>query len=464
MARPTSGDVNRRRFLQGTGATALTSLISSSPATAATSPTSAEEGAAAAAPPYLVDGRYDFDTPYPRVGSLSTKWDKQIDRFGDGIQVGMGIADLDFRAAPCIGEAMRERMAHENWGYLDGDLGFTSLKEAICDWNRDRHGVTVDPDTIVIETGVHPGLITAIKTFSPPGSRVLMMTPTYNGFYSDLRFTNTIANESEMIFEGDHYRIDWDDLEARMTPDTHTMLLCNPQNPTGNVWSPEDLLRIGELCLKHRVVVLADEIHADFVRPGFRYTPFASLPDRAIVDNSITFKAATKTFNLPASKNAYWFSTNPVYLERALKNQRADINTLGVVANEAAYRHGADWLDQLLVYIDGNHRFVEDYCRTKLPQVRYTKAQGTFLAWLHFDDVMDAAGVVEASRASQSTDSPMSETQMFEVWLAEHCHIQLNHGEDYGKGGRRCMRMNIGTSRRLLKLALDNLRQGIASL
>jgi cystathionine beta-lyase len=156
-----------------------------------------------------------------------------------------------------------------------------------------------------------------------------------------------------------------------MTPDTQSMLLCNPQNPTGNVWSDEDLLRIGELCLEHNVVVLADEIHADFVRPGHSYTPFASLPDRRVVDNSLTFKAITKSFSLPASKNAYWFSTNPIYLARVRKNHRADINTLGVVANEAAYGQGSDWLDQLLVYIDANHSFVESYLAQQLPQIGY---------------------------------------------------------------------------------------------
>ena len=266
-----------------------------------------------------------------------------------------------------------------------------------------------------------------------------------------------------MYFENGRYHIDWDDLEARMTPDTHTMLLCNPQNPTGNVWSEEDLLRIGELALKHDVVVLADEIHADFVRKG-RYTPFASLPDRDIVDNSLTFKAITKTFSLPASKNAYWFSTNPVYLERVRVNHRADINTLGVVANTAAYQHGQDWLDQLLVYIDGNHSFVENYLKKNLPEVGYTRAQGTFLSWLHFGEIMDEVGVVEKSAASRNTDTPRTETQVFEAWLAETCGVQLNEGMDYGLGGERCMRMNIGTSRELIRLALDNIREAVRSV
>ena len=291
-----------------------------------------------------------------------------------------------------------------------------------------------------------------------------MMTPTYNGFYSDLRNTQTIKNENEMVFENGHYSIDWDDLEARMTPDTQTMLLCNPQNPTGNVWSEEDLLRIGELCLKHQVVVLSDEIHADFVRPGQKFTPFASLPDKAIVDNSLSFRAITKTFSMPASKNAYWFSTNEVMLERVKRNHMAGINTLGIVANTAAYKHGKDWLDQLLVYLDGNHQFVEDYLKENIPAMRYTRAQGTFLSWLHFDEIMDAAGVVAKSKASKMTDSPKTETQVFEDWLVENSGVQLNNGQSYGKGSDRCMRMNIGCSRQVLKFALDNIKEAVSKV
>lgn len=445
--------LNRRAFLKGASMTALAGAIG----------TGSTLAMAAASTPGMVNGKFDFDTPYNRIGSDCVKWDGQITLFGDKVKVGMGIADMDFRAAPCIGEAMAERMKHENWGYLNGEA-YAAYREVIADWNLERHGVKVDPKSIVIATGVHPGLIATLKTFSPPGSKVLLMTPTYNGFYSDLTHTRTLKNESELIFENGRYSIDWDDLEARMTPDTHSMLLCNPQNPTGNVWSEDDLLRIGELCLKHQVVVLADEIHADFVRAGVKYTPFASLPDKAIVNNSVSFKAITKTFSMPASKNAYWFSTNEVMLERVKKNHNAGINTLGIVANTAAYQHGREWLDQLLPYIHENHTFVEDFLTENLPQVGYTKAEGTFLSWLHFDDIMDEVGVVEKSAASQLTDNPMTETQVFESWLVENSGVQLNDGEGYGKGSQRCMRMNIGCSRQVLRKALTGIAGAIRSI
>ncbi len=329
--------LNRRAFLKGASMTALAGAVG----------TGSTIAAAASGSTGMMNGKYDFDTPYSRIGTDCVKWDSQITLFGNKVKIGMGIADMDFRAAPCIGEAMAERMKHENWGYLNAEA-YQTFREVIADWNLERCNLRVDPNSIVIATGVHPGLIATLKTFSPPGSKVLLMTPTYNGFYSDLRHTQTLKNESEMIFENGRYTVDWDDLEARMTADTHSMLLCNPQNPTGNVWSEDDLLRIGELCLKHQVTVLSDEIHADFVRGGVKYTPFASLPDKAIVNNSVSFKAITKTFSMPASKNAYWFSTNPVMLKRIKVNHNAGINTLGIVANTAAYQHGADWIDQLL--------------------------------------------------------------------------------------------------------------------
>ena len=425
--------------------------------------TAAGTAAAADIKPYLINGKYDFDTVYSRIGSDSVKFDSQIAKYGDKLKIGMGIADTDFRAAPCIGEAMAKRLEHENWGYLSAE-GYANFREVIAEWNHNRYGLDVDPTSLQIATGVHPGLIAALKTYSPPASKVLLMTPTYNGFYSDLRNTQTLKNESEMIFENNQYSVDWDDLEARMTPDTHTMLLCNPQNPTGNVWSEEDLLRIGELCLKHQVIVLSDEIHADFVREGQKFTPFAALPDKAIVNNSLSFRAITKTFSMPASKNAYWFSTNKVMLERVKKNHMAGINTLGVVANTAAYQEGADWLDQLLVYLDGNHQFVEDYISENMPEVGYTRAQGTFLSWLHFDGIMDKTGVVEKAAASQMTDTPKNETEVFEDWLVENSGVQLNNGISYGKGGERCMRMNVGCSRKVLNEALGSIRTAVRSV
>jgi cystathionine beta-lyase len=409
------------------------------------------------------DGVYDFDELYDRAGTNCIKWDQQFEKHGrENVEVGMGIADMDFRAAPCITEALAERCKHENWGYLDSK---TSYVESIVAWNKKRYGLEIDPETLNISNGVHPAIIATLKTFSPPGTKVLMNTPTYNGFYSDLKICEVEPADSPMKVVDGKYSIDWDDLESRIGYDTHTFLLCNPQNPTGNVWSADDLMRLGRLCLERRVIVLADEIHCDFVMKGQKYTPFASLPDKAVVDNSITFKAASKTFSLAAMKSAWFFSTNPDILERVKKNHRADINTLGVVANEAALREGEGWLDQLLPYIDANHELVETYIREKVPLLRYRRAEGTYLAWLDVSRVSDRIGAKEkAAEASKTSETPVSAEVIVQRWLIENAKVQLNAGSEYGTGGEGHMRMNLGTSRKLVAKALDNMSAALAKL
>ena len=443
-------EINRRKFIQGAGATAIASALGTS-APIASAAESRESGEMI---------KYDFDKAYDRFGSNSVKWDEQVDIFGAGnIEVGMGIADLDFETAPCITEALEKRTAHKNWGYQK--MPYEDYINGIVAWNKNRHGIDVSPETIQLQEGVHHGLISTLRTVSPPKSKVLIMTPTYNGFYSDLKWSQTEASESVMIFKNGNWSIDWDDFEARMTPDTHALLLCNPQNPTGNVWSKKDLMRIGKLCLEHDVLVLADEIHCDFVRPGVVYTPFASLPDKNIVDNSVTYKGLSKTFSLAAMRSSYYFCTDPTLAARIKRNHRISQNSLGMIANEAAYRDGADWLDQLLPYIDSNHTLVENYLSEKLPSVGYTKAQGTYFGWLDFGNLMNAIGAEKEAMTTQISDAPKTPTQILEKWLVTNAKVQLNPGSSYGKGSETFMRMNLGTSKANITHALDNIAQAI---
>ena len=409
---------------------------------------------------------YDFDTVYDRVGTNSIKWDAAIARYGrENIDVGMGIADMDFQAPPCITQALADRCKHENWGYMSTPRSFY---QQIADWNKNRYGLEVDPESITLSDGVHPALIAALNAFSPPGSKVLLGTAVYSGFYGDLRASRTLAENSPMIVENGRYRIDFDDLESRMSHETDAMILCNPQNPTGNCWSEEDLLRLGRMCLEHRVVVLSDEIHCDFVMKGQKYTPFASLPDKDVVDNSVTFKAASKTFSLAAMKVAWFFSTNPEYLEMVRAQHRANTNTLGVVANQGALTdEGADWLDQVNAYIDANQDFAEQYIRDNLPGVEYTKAQGTYLAWIDIGGVAERLGakrLAEEATANSDTGRAVTAENIVGNWFIENAKVQLNAGSSYGPGGENHMRMNVATSRQTLKLALDNMAAALNDL
>ncbi len=443
--------LDRRAFLKSAGVTAVASAVGAKSASATP----------ATNVPYTpLSQTYDFDEVYDRVGTNCSKWDNAIAAFGDDIEVAMGIADMDFRAAPCVTRALAERGTHENWGYLRRP---ESYRQAILDWNKRRYDLEIDRNTLVWCTGVHAGIIAALQTFAPPGSRVLLTTPAYNGFYSDLRFTRTVPEDSPMTLVDGHYSIDFDDFELRARR-ANAFILCNPQNPTGNAWSAQDLTRMGEICLEHRVVMLVDEIHCDFIRSEENYVPFASLPDREIVDNSITFKSASKSFSLSGLKVAWYFSTNRDYLERVRANTRGSLNTLGLVASHAALTEGDDWLDELRLYIDGNHDFAEAYIRENIPLVKYTKAQGTYLAWLDVSEVIERIGA-ERTAAEERANSGTQVTAegVVQRWLAENARVYLNSGTSYGTGGAGHMRMNLATSRRLVERALENMASALAT-
>ncbi len=452
--------LNRRAFLRNAGVTALVGAVGTGGAAEAFGATKAEPFSDFAEPP---NGKYDFDTPYNRFGTDSVKYDQQVRMYGkDHIQVGMGIADMDFKAPPCIGRALAQRCQHENWGYLDIPK---SYYENIAAWNKRRYGLNIDPETIVLSTGVHPGIIAALRVFSPPGTKVLLTTPTYNGFYGDLTYTGTKPEDSPMKLVDGRYSIDFEDLEKRIGPDTNTLILCNPQNPTGNCWSPDDLMRIGELCLKKRVVVLADEIHCDFVTKDAKYTPFATLPNKAVVNNSLTFKAASKSFSLAAMKHAWFFSTNPDYLARVKAMNRADLTTLGMIANNSVLTEGEDWLNQVLPYIEGNHEFAVQYVKANMPLVKCVKPQGTYLAWLDLSAAMERIGAKQkAMEATKKTGKTVSPEQAMVDWFVEHAKVHLNAGSSYGTGGQGHARMNIATSRKTLETALNNMSAALKTL
>jgi cystathionine beta-lyase len=451
-----SHGLNRRTLLRQAGlAAAAGAMGGAAPGAAAAAPSAAPARGA----------RYDFDTVYSRIGTDSTKWDAQIAKYGnDSIVAGMGVADMDFRCAPFITEALKERIAHESWGYLTIPKSFP---EVVVKWNEKRYGVALDPGHLEITNGVHPGLIAALRAFSPRGSKVLLTTPTYNGFYGDLAKAGTIAEESPMILSSGRYAIDFDDFERRIGSDTKTFLLCNPQNPTGNCWSRNDLTRIGEICLRHGVIVLADEVHCDFVAKGERFTPFASL-DKEIAMNSVTFQSANKSFSLAAMKCAWCFSSNAAHMARIRAENRLDMTTLGMVASLAAYTEGEDWLDQVADYIDGTMDMAARAIAANMPLVKFVRPQGTYLAWLDVGQAMERIGAKEMADARNRTKAvgqpDLTPETVFEEWLVRNAKVHLNAGHAYGLGGAGHMRMNLATSRTIVTLALDNMAKALRSL
>jgi len=440
--------LNRRSFLRNTGLTALVGAVGSGSSLTAAALDFAPDAS----------GKFDFDTPVNRLGTDSVKWDQAKRQNNmDTIVAGMGIADMDFNTAPAITKALQERIKHEVWGYLDMPKDFV---EGIVAWNNKRYGLKVDPELTVITTGVHPGIIATLRAYCPPGSKVLLTTPTYNGFYGDLRYTGTKPEESLMKVVDGRFQIDFDDFEKRISMDTNAFILCNPQNPTGNTWSPDDLMRIGEICLRHRVLVIADEIHCDFVTKGNKYTPFASLPNKKVVDNSVTYKAASKSFGLAAMKCAWFFSTNAEHIKRAKEMNRADLTTLGMIASKAAYHGGEEWLNQCVDYIDGNHDFATKFIATNIPLIKtYKKAQGTYLMWIDLSELGNRIGAKDAAAQQKKTAEEVTV-----AWLAKNAKVALNAGNTYGLGGANHARMNIATSRKTLEAALTSIARACDGL
>jgi len=427
-------------------------------------------------------GHTDFDTPFNRIGSDSVHWDMPIRTENmSHIVAGLGIADMDFRVAPVITAELRKRLSLENWGYLDmGSPNPKAFVKGILDWNRKRYGIHVaNEGNLGITTGVHSGIIATMRAYSPPGSKVLMATPIYNGFYSDLKATQTVANESLMKMVNGRWEIDWNDFEAKASqPDTKVSILCNPQNPVGRAWTREELTRYGEICLKHNVLVLADEIHCDFISKGQKYIPFASLDNKAIVDNSITYKSVSKSFSLAGMKCAWFFTTNPEVYKATVFHNHADLNTLGMYAAEAAYAGGEGWLNDCVAYISDNHDFANAYIKKNIPMIKVGNApEGTYLQWIDVTAIADKIGAKKmaadanqqakdaaakmgtdySGRASMGEVREQTPEDMVQHWMAKNAFVQLNAGSSYGLGGANHMRMNIATSRKVLKAALDSM-------
>jgi len=409
---------------------------------------------------------FDFNTPYNRIGTDSTKWDAQIRRYGkESIIAGMGISDTDFRTAPVITAALQKRMQHENWGYLTMP---DSFRESIINWNKHRYGITIHPDRLLLATGVHPAIISALRAFSPPGSKVLLLTPTYDGFFGDISAAGCKPQECPLKQVNGRYHLDLEALDRHISHDTNSLILCNPNNPTGNVWSRQDLTAVGELCTKRRVVVLVDEIHCDLVTKGNQYSPYSLLENREVVNNSVTFKSASKSFNLSALKAAWMFSDNADYIARiAATGHSGDVNTLGVVAAQAALNEGEPWLKQLISYIDGNHEFVAEFVAKRIPLLKYTKPQGTYLGWVDVSGLIEKIGAgAQAAKANQGravSARPITAEMIVQDFLVKQAKVQINAGTNYGQAGTGRMRMNLGTSRKTLELALSSIASALGS-
>lgn len=380
---------------------------------------------------------FDFDTVTDRRGSGSLKWNVEEN------ELPMWVADMDFQTAPCIQEALAERIAHGIYGYSEiPDAWY----EAYITWWRDRHGFTMDRDWLMFVTGVVPAISSAVRKLTTPNENVLIQTPVYNIFYNSILNNGCRVQESPLICRDGAYQMDFEDLDAKMAdPQTNLMILCNPQNPVGRIWTREELARVGELAQKHHVTVLSDEIHCDLTEPGRAYVPFASASEtcRRI---SISCLAPTKAFNLAGLQTAAISVPDPFLrhkVRRAINTDEvAEPNAFACRAAIAAFTRGGPWLDELREYLWKNRRLAEAFIRERLPECRAVKAEATYLLWL--DVSAFGSGKTVAGRLRTKTG------------------LYVSEGGQYGKGGEGFLRINLACPRLTLEDGLRRLAQGLS--
>lgn len=352
----------------------------------------------------------------------------------------MWVADMDFRVAQPITDALQRRVDHGVFGYTYvGDAYY----DAVTNWFSRRHNWHIEREWILYTPGVVPALSAVIKALSKPGDKVILQTPVYNCFFSSVRNNNCILAENRLLRDGNTYRMDFDDLERKAAdPDTHLLVLCNPHNPAGRVWTTEEMERLNNICMKHGVVVVADEIHCELVMPGHRFTPFASVSEDCL-NNSITLNSPSKSFNTAGLQMANIISNDPQRrqaIDRAINiNEICDVNPFGVEAAIAAYNDSEYWIDQLCEYLYGNYNYLKGYMAEHLPEADITDLEGTYLVW------------VDISRLGMTSDEATS-------LLLNEGKVLVNSGTMYGEeAGEGFIRINIACPRCQLEEALTRI-------
>ena len=383
---------------------------------------------------------YNFDEIIERHGTNSYKWDSTP----NPDVLPLWVADMDFRTAPAITDALQQRVAHGIFGYTRVP---DEYYDAVTGWFARRHGWRFPQEWILYTSGVVPAISATIKALTMPSDRVMVQTPVYNCFFSSIRNNGCVMVSNPLVREGNTYRIDFDDMERKISnQNVRVFLLCNPHNPAGRVWSRDELRQMGEICQRHGVTVISDEIHCELVYEPHSYTPFASLGSTS---RWVTCVSPSKAFNIAGLQIASIITDDDNLRERIDRainiNEVCDVNPFGVIATIAAYNEGEEWLTQLLRYLRANYEYMRDFCSKHLPQFPIMELEGTYLVW------MDCSALGMPS-------------EKLEELLIDHAHLWLNAGTIYGPEGEGYMRWNIACPRQVLAEALHRFHTALPHL
>lgn len=380
--------------------------------------------------------QYDFESQVNRRNTGSLKWDVAEN------ELPMWVADMDFRTVPEVTEALVKRAQTGIFGYSETP---DEWYDAIEKWWSRRHGFEIEKEWLLFCTGVIPAISCTVRCLTDPGDNVAVQTPVYNHFFSCIENNGRHVIENKLIYDGNSYHIDFEDLEKKLSdPGTTMMLLCNPQNPPGNLWSTDELKKIGSMALKYNVTVLSDEIHCDITDPGFEYTPFASVSEECR-KVAVMCVAPSKTFNIAGLQTSAMIIPDEHRrkdIERDLwKYDVAEPNAFAIDAAVAAFTYGGQWLDELRAYVRDNKKLVSDYLMKEYPKIHPVESHATYLHWL------DCSALTEDSAE-------------FCEFLRRETGLYLSDGAQYRGNGKGFVRMNLACPGSTVRDGLDRLKKG----
>ncbi len=387
--------------------------------------------------------KYNFDQIIERRGTNSYKWDTP----SDGDVIPMWVADMDFCTAPAVTEAVMRRARHGIYGYVTVPEVFY---QATINWFKTRHHWTIERDWILYTSGVVPAISAIIKAFTSPGDKVIVQQPVYNCFFSSIRNNGCEIVDNALIATHDTYVMDYDDLDKKTQDDkVKLLLLCNPHNPTGRVWTREELSQVGEICARNHVIVVSDEIHCELTMPGYDYVPYASI-SLEMQDQSITCVSPSKAFNTAGLQIANIVTNHDEWrrkIDGAINdNEVCDVNPFGVEALIAAYNQGADWLEQLRHYLWQNYTALKNYFKQHMPACKVNKLEATYLVWVNIES------------------TGLTSDQLTQLLLSEG-KVMVNSGTMYGQDhGEGYIRINIACPRARMLEGLERIAHVVERL
>ena len=386
----------------------------------------------------------NFEQPIDRLGSNSVKWDAILKSYNEENLLPLWIADMDFKAPVGVLQAYQKLLEHGILGYADTP---DTLYTAISNWEQEHFKLAVRKEEILFFSGVLAGITTAIQAFTKPNDVILIHDPVYPPFANIITTNRRQLVRSQLVEENGHFVMDLADMEEKFKQhQVKVMILCNPHNPGGRVWTKKELYQLGELCQKYQVLVLSDEIHQDLVFPPNKMTSFFNAGE-GFSNFSLQFTSMTKTFNLAGIKNSVVFVKNEKLRSQLIRKQeenfQQEINTFGLVGMEAAYETGEEWLAELLPYIQSNITYTMNFFREQLPKVKIMEPEGTYLLWLDFSEY------------------DLSDKELEERFVHKG-KVVLNTGVSYGPSGKQHMRLNVACPRVVLEEGLNRIVRALS--